>query len=175
MRGLVDASTESFGVYVNIRSASVLLGATLLLTGCQHATSERVDADTQSASVTNPVGYYPGHTPSEIDSPAALTSKQIATDEAMARRLVGTWVSADDLRWAGYHVLVLREDFSFTVTNGGKEVSGVWRVYGGILLLTEAGAQPFDYYGVHGIDHLDDHKLVCGIAMGVAGRYTFNR
>jgi hypothetical protein len=168
------------GVHVSIKSASQVLAATVLLTACKHgvATRQAVD-DSQPHNLNNPVGYIPGHPPSSAEQQAlglaARTLDEVAADEAMAKRLIGTWTSADDLRWARYHVLTLRDDCSFMATNGNKEVSGAWRVDRGILLLTEADAKPFDYFGFHSITLLDDHQLVCGIDMSVAGRWRFTR
>ena len=165
---------------VSIKSASLVLAGTVILTACRHGAPKRQAAgDSQSPDPINPVGYFPGHPPSNAEqqafSSAALTPEQVATDKAMVERLIGTWTNGDDLRRATYHVLTLREDFSFTATNGSKPVSGAWRVYGGILLLTETDAEPYDYFGYHPIDLLDDHQLVCGIAKSVAGRLTLRK
>jgi hypothetical protein len=45
-----------------------------------------------------------------------------------------------------------------------------------VLLLGKPGAStPLDYTGFHAINLVDDHHLVCGIDISVAGRMRFTR
>lgn len=135
----------------------------------------------QGRAVRNPCGTFAGHRPIEAEiqafRPSTPTPEQAAAHQEILRHIAGTWTAADDSDAAAYPVLIIRSDGTFRVnSNRGKVVSeGTWSVDGRVLLLKKGGAAPAAYYGFHAIDHIDDHNLVCGIGMSVAGRLRFTK
>jgi hypothetical protein len=158
------------------------LAATLALTACRHPEVAQQHATEPQANIpVNPIGFYPGHTPTEAElnrfPPVVPTPEQAAADKATARRFVGTWTAtdlSDSARW--YPILLLRTDGSFAVTTKkGKLVSqGTWTFDRGVLLLRTQNTMP-GYYGFHVVYRIDEHHLVCGIDIDVAGRLSFTK
>jgi len=109
------------------------------------------------------------------------TAAEVAADEDALKHILGTWRTADDPRWAYYHFLTLRPDGSFTTVNTNRPNmarEGAWFLERGFLLLVKSNpvpAAPLDYYGFHRIRHVDDHHLVCGPGMSVAGELKFTK
>jgi hypothetical protein len=106
------------------------------------------------------------------------TAAEVAADEETLKHILGTWQTADDPRWAHYHLLTLRPDGSFTTVNTNRPnaaCEGTWFLERGFLLLVKSDAAPFDYYGFHRVRHVDDHHLVCGPGMSVAGELSFTK
>jgi hypothetical protein len=107
---------------------------------------------------------------------APRTPEEVAADRKIVERIVGTWVSDPRTDWREYEAITIRADGSFTATTGPrKQVSGAWRVDRGVLFLRKANAAPTEYYGFHTIESADDHQLVCGFDVRVAGRMRFRR
>src|SRR5215471_3016945 len=153
------------------------VAATLALTACRNPEVAQQHATEPQANIpVNPVGFYPGHPPTDAElnrfPPVVPTPEQAAADKATAERFVGTWTAtdpSDSARW--YPILVLRADGTFAVTTKkGKLVSqGIWTFDRGVLLLKTSKTMT-GYYGFHKVYHIDEHQLVCGIDMSVPGR-----
>jgi|SRR6516162_10101916 hypothetical protein len=154
----------------------------LALTACRHAEVAQQHVTNPQASIpVNPIGFYPGHTPTEAELqslPSMLpTPEQAAADKATAQRFVGTWTATDPSDSARrYPILLLSTDGTFAVTTKkGKLVSqGTWTFDRGVLLLKTRNTMP-GYYGFHVVYHIDDHHLVCSIDIDVAGRLSFTK
>lgn len=101
----------------------------------------------------------------------------MAADTDIIQHIVGTWVADPRTDSPEYQSITIRPDGSFTVaTDKNVQVSGVWRVDRRVLFLGKPNASaPLDYYGLHAIDVADDHHLVCGIDISVAGRMRFRK
>lgn len=162
--------------------ALVFLAVSLLVTACQHV---ELTPQGSSDSETN-----------RADSCGAVTSQQPigsntfqhflgtptpaeeAADKELLCHIVGTWTSLEDPRWAPYHTLSVQPDGSFTAirTNRTKlACAGTWFVERGFLLLVKSNDSSLNYFGFHKIYHVDDHELVCGVGLSVAGRLRFTK
>lgn len=164
-----------------MKSALALLAASTLLTACKHAeVSGQPATQAGTAMPVNPQGFYPGHPPASADDRPAFftprTPEEAATDEEIVRHIVGTWVADPRTDSQEYQTITFRPDGSFTAGIGPKRlVSGLWRVDRHVLFLRKENAAPSEFYGFHAIDRVDDHELVCGIDISVAGRMRFGR
>jgi hypothetical protein len=166
---------------LNMKSALALIVAGTVLTACKHAEVSR-EPTTESGAVmpTNPRGFYAGHPPTSAQDGemffAPRTQTQVAADEEITRHIVGTWVADSDTDSHEYQTITFRPDGSFTASTCPKKlVSGLWRVDRRVLFLRKENAAPSEFYGFHAIDLVDDHQLVCGIDISVAGRMRFRR
>jgi hypothetical protein len=169
-------------VHVIVKLAFILLGATMALTACRHAeVAGQQPAAPQARIPANPSGYFPGHAPSETEfrsfSASAPTPEQVVADKAIAERMVGTWTATERSDSAQYPVLVIGTDGTYAVTTNQRKLvsEGTWTVNRGVLLLKAKHAGPSTYSGFHVIDQIDDHNLVCGIDISVAGRLRFSK
>ena len=130
----------------------------------------------------NPGGTFTGRPGTAVDiRPIYLVSprtpSEVATDTQIVQHIVGTWTLDPRSDSDDYHAITIRPDGSFTATIGrNKQVSGAWRVDRHVLFLGKPNASaPLDYYGFHAVDVADDHHLVCGIDISVAGRMRFTK
>jgi len=145
------------------KSAYALLGVMALSVSCKHTEVARQETLHVEA------GKHFAGTP---------TAAQVAADEEVLKHLLGTWRTADDPRWADYHFLTLRPDGSFTTVNTNRPsavCAGNWFLERGFLLLVKSNSVPCGYYGFHRVRHVDDHHLVCGPGMTVAGELRFTK
>ena len=101
----------------------------------------------------------------------------MTADADVVQHIVGTWVVDPRTDSDEIQAITIRLDGSFTATTGrNKQVSGAWRVDRRVLFLGKPGAStPLDYTGFHAISLVDDHHLVCGIDISVAGRMRFRK
>ncbi len=150
------------------RFALALLALIAVSVSCKHTEVGREETSRVGPLHMEPGKHFAG-TP---------TAAQVAADEEALTHILGTWRTADDPRWAWYHFLTLRPDGSFTTVNTnrpGAVCAGTWFLERGFLLLVNSNAVPFDYYGFHKIRQLDEHHLVCGPGMSVAGELRFTK
>jgi hypothetical protein len=105
------------------------------------------------------------------------TPAEVAADTDLVQHIVGTWVLDPRTDSREYQSITIRPDGSFSATTGqNTQVSGAWRVDRRVLFLGKPNASaPLDYYGFHAVDVADDHNLVCGIDISVAGRMRFRK
>jgi hypothetical protein len=162
---------------MSIKSTLYFLVMGVLLTACRHA-----EVASQPDGNANPFGYFPGRPRTSADyAPVYLVSPrtpaEVATDAEIVDHIVGTWALDPRTDSREYQAVSIRADGTFTATTGrNKQVSGAWRVDRGVLFLGKPNASaPLDYPGFHSIDLVDDHHLVCGIGISVAGRMRFIR
>jgi hypothetical protein len=160
-----------------VKSVFHLLAMGALLAGCRHAEVAR-----QPDGSANPHGYFPGRPGTNADvAPIYLvtprTPAEMASDSEIVQRLLGTWLLDPQSNSDEYQAITFRNDGSFRATiRRHKQISGAWRVDRGVLFLGKPNAStPIDYPGFHSIDSVDDHHLVCGIGISVAGRMRFTR
>jgi hypothetical protein len=156
-----------------VKSTLLLLAASILLTACRHA-----DVAHQPLGSRNPNGTFTGSTgPDSVPvffSPR--TSAEVAADAEIVQHIVGAWVLDPHSDTDEFQAITIRPDGTFTATNGNKQLSGAWCVDRGVLFLGKPNAStPLDYPGFHTIDLVNEHQLVCGIGMSVAGRMRFTR
>ena len=155
---------------------TLALAAGTYLTACRHA-----DLARQPDGRPNPFGTFTGRPGASADiSPTFFsprTPAEVTTDAEVVQHIVGIWVLDTRTDSDEYQTIAIRPDGSFTATNSRNEqVSGAWRVDRRVLFLGKPRASaPLDYYGFHAIDFVDDHHLVCGIDISVAGRMRFKR
>ena len=155
----------------------LLLAVGTLLTACRHAEVAR-----QPDRSPNPQGYFTGRPGTSADyAPMYLVSPrtpaEVAADTDLVQHIVGTWVLDPRTDSREYQSITIRPDGSFSATTGqNTQVSGAWRVDRRVLFLGKPNASaPLDYYGFHAVDVADDHNLVCGIDISVAGRMRFRK
>jgi hypothetical protein len=154
----------------------VLVTASTLLTSCRHAEVAR-----QLDGSPNPCGIFSGRPGVSADIAPTFfsprTPAEVATDADIVQHIIGTWVLDPRSDSDEYQAVTFRPDGSFTATDSrNKAVSGAWRVDRRVLFLGKPRASgPLDYHGFHAIDLVDDHHLVCGIDISVAGRMRFNK
>ena len=140
----------------------LMFAAGSLLTACRHA--EVAQQGNGSPNPRGPVFFSP------------RTSAEVAADAEIVQHIVGAWVLDPRSDTDEYQSITIRADGTFTATNGTKQLSGTWRVDRSTLFLGKQNAStPLDYPGFHTIDLVNDHHLVCGIGMSVAGRMRFTR
>ncbi len=105
--------------------------------------------------------------------------QQPPTDAQIRHELLGSWTLDDRSNSQEYCMMVIRLDGSFaTVLNDGTKRTreGTWQVDSGILrLITTNGVATPNGFRLHAISHVDDHTLVCGIDISMAGRLRFKR
>jgi hypothetical protein len=108
---------------------------------------------------------------------SARTPAEVAADAEIVQHIVGAWMLDPRSDSDEFHAITIRSDGSFIATiSGKKQVSGVWRVDRHVLFFGKPNAStPLDYPGFHVIDFVDDHHLVCGIDISVAGRMRFTK
>jgi hypothetical protein len=145
------------------------------LTACRHPEVAR-----QPNGSPNPSGYFTGRPGTSADIAPTFfsprTSAEVAADAEIVQRIVGAWALDPRSDTDEYESITIRADGTFTATNGNKQLSGAWRVDRGVLFLGKPKASsPLEYPGFHKIDLVNDHHLVCGIGMSVAGRMRFTR
>ncbi len=101
----------------------------------------------------------------------------MAADTEIVQHIVGAWVLDPRTDSDEYRTITLWPDGTFAaMTSRNEQVSGTWRVDRRVLFLGKAGASgPLDYTGFHALDLVDDHHLVCGIDISVAGRMRFTK
>jgi hypothetical protein len=158
-----------------VKSTLLLLVVSTLLTACRHA-----EVAQQGDGSPNPSGTFTGRPGTSAASAPVFfsprTSVEVAADAEIVQHIVGAWVLDPRSDTDEYRSINFRPDGTFTATNGNKQLSGAWRVDRGVLFLGKPNAStPLDYPGFHTIDLVDDHHLVCGIGISVAGRMRFTR
>src|SRR6266496_2913739 len=161
---------------VTMKFALVLLATTMFLTSCRQAeVAHQLTTDAQERTRTNPSGTFPGHPPTEAEiqsyTPWKPTAEQVGADKAIVEHIIGTWTAAEDSNSAPYPVLIIRPDGTFRVNSNRRKLvcEGIWSVDRGVLHLKKRNAASGEYYGFHAIDHIDEHRLVCGVDISVAG------
>jgi hypothetical protein len=159
----------------SMRLAFLLFAAGTLLTACRQA-----EVAQQGQGSPNPRGTFTGRAATSGDSSPMFfsprTSAEVAADAEIVQHIVGAWVLDPRSDTDEYQSITIRADGTFTATNGSKQLSGAWRVDRSVLFLGKPNAStPLDYPGFHTIDSINDHQLVCGIGMSVAGRMRFTR
>lgn len=163
-------------MHASMRFALLLVAVGTILTGCRHAEVAR-----QPGTSPNPSGYVAGRPGTNAPSAPVFfsprTPAEVAIDTAIVQHIVGAWVLDPRTDSNQYQAITLRPDGSFAATTcRNEQVSGTWRVDRRVLFLGKPNASaPLDYYGFHAIDVADDHHLVCGIDISVAGRMRFMR
>ncbi|MCX6924731.1 MAG: hypothetical protein NT154_16185 [Verrucomicrobia bacterium] len=147
------------------------------MTACRQAEVAR-----QPDGSPNPCGLFMGRPGTAADiRPIYLVSPrtpaEVASDTQIVQHIVGTWTLDPRSDSDEYQAITIRPDGSFTATTGrNKQVSGAWRVDRRVLFLGKPNASAsLDYYGFHAVDVADDHHLVCGIDISVAGRMRFTK
>jgi hypothetical protein len=164
------------GERVSVKSTLLLLAVGTLLPACRHAEVAR-----QPDGSPSPSGYLTGRPGTSADiGPVAFsprTPAEVAIDAEIVQHIVGSWVLDPRTDSDEYRAITIRPDGTFTAaTSQNKKVSGAWRVDRRVLFLGKSNASaPLDYYGFHAIDLVDDHNLVCGINISVAGRMRFRK
>ena len=137
-------------------SIPILLAGVLLM-ACKHTDAVR-----------------PHFTKAERRREAALPRPN---DAEIRRRIIGTWVPDPRTDDAEYESTTIRRDGSFTtVINRNLVRQGKWQVQSGMLRLsTTNGAPTPNGFRYHSIDYVDDHRLICGIDISMAGRMRFTK
>jgi len=170
-----------------MKFAFTLLAVSVLLTACRHTEAAHQLLTDTEVNRTNFCGYAAGHRPTERENEELLVwarraaeKRHIAgmpTDEEIRRHIVGAWVPDPKTDSDEYQTMVIRSDGSFTAIINAKVVrEGTWMVDGGMMRLTTTnGAPTLNGFRYHSIDYVDDHKLVCGIDISVAGRMRFTK
>jgi hypothetical protein len=160
---------------VTVQPAALLLAASTFLAACRY-----VEVAQQPVGNRNPDGTFTGRPGASANNAPAYfsprTPAEVTADTEMIQHIVGTWVLDPRSDTDEYKSITIRADGTFAATNGNKILSGTWRVDRGVLFLGKPNASsPLDYPGFHKIDLVDDHHLVCGIDISVAGRIRFIR
>ena len=161
---------------MSAKSTLLLLVAGTLLTACKHA-----DVARQPDGSPNSSGHFTGRPGTRADIAPVFFSPRTPAEEAadadIVQHIVGTWVADPRTDSPEYQAITIRLDGSFTATTDkNAPVSGAWRVDRRVLFLGKPKASaPLVYYGFHTIDVADDHHLICGIDISVAGRMRFRK
>jgi len=134
----------------------------------------------QANGISNPSGTFSGRPGTSASSAPTFfsprTSAEVAADAEIVQSIIGAWHLDPKSDTDEYQTITIRPDGTFTATNRDKQLSGAWRVDRGVLFLGKSNAStPLDYPGFHTIDLVNDHHLVCGIGMSMAGRMRFTR
>jgi hypothetical protein len=141
-----------------MRHALIFVLMSVLLTACQHAQ------------------ISPRLSQAELAQEAALKRP---TDAEARLKMIGTWVAEARTDDDEYQTMTIRPDGSFVTVGSDCEklvVEGTWRIESGMLRLTPTnGVHTPNGFRLHGIEYVDDHKLVCGIDISTAGRMRFTR
>jgi hypothetical protein len=133
------------------------LVAGLLLTACKHTDTVR-----------------PHLTRAELQQEAALPRP---SDSEIRQKIIGTWMPDPRTDSDEYQSMTIRPNGSFTTVISRKLVrEGTWDVQSGMMRLTTTNGVPTQNgFRYHSISYVDDHNLVCGIDISVAGRMRFTK
>ena len=131
--------------------------AGLLLTACKHTDAVR-----------------PHLSEAELQQEAALPRPG---DAEIRQKIIGTWVPDPRTDSDEYQSMTIRSDGSFTTVISRKVVrEGTWDLQSGMMRLTTTNGAPTpNGFRYHSIGSVDDHNLVCGIDISVAGRMRFTK
>jgi hypothetical protein len=171
-----SAGSLRLGRWLSVKFTLLLLAVGTLLTACRHTETAR-----QSSGNPNPCGTFTGRSGTSADTASMFfsprTPAEVAADAEIIQHIVGAWVLDPRSNSDAYQSITFRPDGSFTAkTSGSKQLFGAWCVDRHVLFLGKPNASaPLDYPGFHVIDLVDDHHLVCGIDISVAGRMRFTR
>ena len=99
------------------------------------------------------------------------------TDADIRREITGTWIPGPRTDSDEYQSMTIRPDGSFATVISRKLVrEGTWDLRSGMMRFTTTNGAPTpNGFRYHSIDYVDDHNLVCGIDLSVAGRMRFTK
>jgi hypothetical protein len=166
--------SERWGERGIVKSTVLLLAASTFLTACRHA-----DVAHQPLGTRNPNGTFTGRTGTSAESVSVFfsprTPAEVTANAKIVQHIVGAWIVDKRPDTDEYQAITIRPDGTFTATNGNKQLSGAWCVDRGVLFLGKQTPLRLLTIGFHPIDLVNEHQLVCGIGMSVAGRMRFTR
>jgi len=108
-----------------------------------------------------------------------LAPQQRTTNDKIRQEIVGNWTLDERSDSDEYYKMIIRLDGSFATIPSDRTKrtrEGTWQVDSGILrLITTNGIPTPNGFRLHPISHVDDHTLVCGIDISMAGRLRLKR
>lgn len=125
-------------------------------------------------------------TPQTTRGPRHLEPERRSTEAEIRQHIVGEWTVADGSDGCWYPTLIIGDDRTLVAvqTNGNRAVIGTWELDRTALRVTPTPAMfkaarqagyhlnEWDYYPVM---YADDHELVMGLGISVAGRWRYKR